>query len=212
MSQRFRQTTVRWNGRLAGSERRLGRGDEDDDGDGEHDPAHPDQAVAGDPDPEVAADADEEQDSGQEDRDADVLVGVLARLRALLEVGVGLGASGWKAAARTRVNLLKSSWTPTFGVGLSTSTGSLDQDFDDTTGGNTIAYVIRSAPTLQIVGGVEGITDSGFTFLGTLGYAHVLREEPVVVVSGAPNKEQRNMMDVLYDSGIVLAVAMGYTF
>jgi len=52
------------------------------------------------------------------------------------------------------------------------------------------------------------VGESGFTFLGTVGYAVRLGPD-VSLVSGTPGPTQQTALNVVYGSGVVISLAFG---
>jgi hypothetical protein len=59
---------------------------------------------------------------------------------------------------------------------------------------------------------VDWIAPSGFTLIGTSGYAFLLSRDPVQVVTGSPNKDEELGFDIAFRSNLVITIALGYTF
>lgn len=129
------------------------------------------------------------------------------------EAGTGASAVGWKASLRSRYNLLETELTPFVGLGFIYGSGSQEDELElDDSEGRQIKLKVKSSPFLQAVVGLDWTTPSGFTLVGATGYAHLLRDETVRVVSGEPSREHEDAMRLLFRSGLVISVALGYSF
>ncbi len=126
-----------------------------------------------------------------------------------IDTGLGLSAAGLKVGLRLRVNFLEGNWTPVIGAGMLYGLGSGGNSFDVNGQKGTATVEVKGSPFVQLVGGVNYTSDGGFTFLGTAGYAILLRKN-TVYVSGS--EETYDDVKALVGSGIVLSVAFGYAF
>ena len=136
------------------------------------------------------------------------------------DLGAGLSFLGWKTGLRVRYNILTGPVTPFIGVGVIGAGGLGDSPFpinDDTKNDTvppreTVNIKVLPSAWLQTVGGVDWTAPGGFTLVGAVGWANLLSHDPVEVLSGEPNSEERQAMDVLFRSGIVITTAIGYSF
>ena len=112
-----------------------------------------------------------------------------------VEAGVGLSAEGPKFGARVRYNFLVGEWTPFFGAGFLYGTGVRQS-----------TYTVGPSPFMQLVGGIEYQSRTGFTWLGALGYAWLLREN-LTTFRGAPSG-----VGLLTGGGPVFSTSFGYAF
>ncbi|MHB8879727.1 MAG: hypothetical protein ACYC8T_39065 [Myxococcaceae bacterium] len=78
-------------------------------------------------------------------------------------------------------------------------------------GEEDITYSVVASPFLQGVAGAEYLGDSGFTFLGCVGYALLLTDN-VHVHSGRPGFTQLRVLELSLKSGIVVELGLGYSF
>ena len=131
-----------------------------------------------------------------------------------LDLGAGVSAVGLKVGLRGRYNFLTGPVTPFVGVGAMAAGGFGEIAFSDENDRSREALHIRILPTawLQTVAGVDWIAPGGFNLIGAGGYAWLLSHDPVEVVTGQPNAEERESFDVLFRSSIVFTVALGYSF
>lgn len=132
------------------------------------------------------------------------------------DFGAGLSLLGWKVGARARYNFLTGRVTPFVGIGGMHGGGFNTpielSTMDDDPSREKLNVKIRQSAWLQTVGGVDWIAPSGFTLIGTTGYAFLLSHDPVEVVTGTPTAQDEEAFDVAFRSNIVITVALGYTF
>ena len=131
------------------------------------------------------------------------------------DLGAGLSLLGWKTGLRGRYNFTTREVTPFLGAGIIGAGGFGDNPIpinDDSSNGDTVNIKVRPSAFLQAVGGVDWTSKSGFTLLGTGGYAFLISRDPVEIVSGTPTRDQQRAFDIAFRSGIVATVAVGYTF
>jgi hypothetical protein len=132
------------------------------------------------------------------------------------DAGAGLSLLGWKVGLRSRYNFLTGRVTPFLGVGVMGAAGFGDSpipinDHKDPSR-ETVNIKILPSAWLQTVAGVDWIAPSGFTLIGTSGYAFLLSRDPVQVVTGSPNKDEELGFDIAFRSNLVITIALGYTF
>jgi hypothetical protein len=134
-----------------------------------------------------------------------------------VDLGAGLSLLGWKTGIRGRYNFLTGPVTPFLGVGLIGAGGFGDSpipinDHENDPNRETVNIKVRPSAWLQTVGGVDWIAPSGFNLISTVGYAWLLSHDPVEVVTGTPNADEKRAFDVFFRSNIVITVALGYSF
>jgi hypothetical protein len=134
-----------------------------------------------------------------------------------IDLGLGLSLLGWKVGLRGRYLLLKGPVTPFIGVGVMTAGGfgsepieinGKDEDPDRV----PLNVKIKPSIWLQSVAGVDWVASNGFTIVGTAGWASVLGEDPVEIVTGTPNHDEEQALNALFRSSIVATIALGYSF
>jgi hypothetical protein len=129
------------------------------------------------------------------------------------DLGVGLGAVGGKVGLRTRYNFLDGAVTPFIGGGFIGATGfdapTRDLGQDDNTDLN---IELKPSAFLQTVAGIDWTRRNGFTLVGALGYAWLLTGDNVVIITGEPTAEEKQGLDIVFGSSIVLSIAIGYSF
>ena len=134
-----------------------------------------------------------------------------------LDLGAGLSLLGWKVGLRGRYNFLKGPVTPFIGVGVMGAGGfgdapiQINPDDPDPTREPVNIKILPSA-WLQTVAGVDYTASGGFTLVGAVGRATLLSHDPVVVTSGQPNSDEKQAIDIVWRSGVVITVAIGYSF
>ncbi len=129
-----------------------------------------------------------------------------------LDLGLGLGAVGGKFGLRARYNLLKGNVTPFLGAGLIAASGwesGSDQQLSDE---SDVVLKVRPSTFAQGVVGVDWISQRGFTMIGAVGYAKRISRNNVEILSGTPTAEERQGIDVVFGSSMVLSLAIGYAF
>ena len=129
-----------------------------------------------------------------------------------VDAGLGIGLAGWKTGLRGRYNFLLSHATPFVGAGIDVGWGTGNRVATlGTTEGNEYDLKLGPMPYLQMVGGLDFTAGGGFTLIATAGYS-VLLSNNAVVTRGAPTSTQVEGLNLIYGSGIVLGIALGYTF
>ncbi len=140
-------------------------------------------------------------------------IGFHAHPHFTIEMGGGLSLEGWKLGLRGRVNWLKAPVTPFVGLGAMVTTGLGETlDITDDATGRTLNVRVLPSSYLQFVAGVDWTSRSGFTLIGALGYAHLLRDRNYEIVAGEPNADERRALKLAFESGIVISLAIGYSF
>lgn len=127
-----------------------------------------------------------------------------------VDTGLGLSVAGWRVGARLRANLLTGEWTPFLGAGVTYSAGSAGQEIELESRGEKTKLEVFGSPYLQLAGGVNYTSASGFVFMATTGYAILLRERNTKYVSGST--DAYDDLEPLYEGGLILSVAFGYAF
>jgi hypothetical protein len=126
-----------------------------------------------------------------------------------LDVGAGLSVVGYKTGVRVRGNLLESEWTPTVGVGYLFGSGTGGTTVEAKVDDDTVRYRLYHSHYVQGVIGMNYTGEGGFAFMGTLGYAWLLREN-FKLVSG-PEDKASNIKPVVH-GGVAIATSFGWAF
>lgn len=135
-----------------------------------------------------------------------------------VDLGAGLSLMGGKVGARARYNLLVASVTPFVGLGFVYASGfgpqniNVANDPNADPGRDPVTLELKPSDILQAVVGFELIHRHGFTMLGCLGYSRVLNHHTVNVLAGKLADDERQAVDILFKSGLVLSLAAGYAF
>jgi hypothetical protein len=133
-----------------------------------------------------------------------------------LDLGAGLSLLGWKVGVRGRYNFINGPVTPFIGVGGMAAAGFGDSPIPINDNANpskeTLNIKVRPSAWLQTVAGVDWTSESGFTLLGTAGYAFLLSHDPVEITSGTPTTDEQRAFDIVFRSNIVATVGIGYSF
>ncbi|HTV24518.1 MAG TPA: hypothetical protein VMG12_37765 [Polyangiaceae bacterium] len=129
------------------------------------------------------------------------------------DLGAGLAAVGGKLGLRVRYNVSERRLTPIIGVGIMGATG-FDAPTRELAADDNEELNIELKPSafLQTVVGLDWTAKSGFTLLSTVGYAFMLTPDNVVIITGEPTPDERKGLDIAFRSGIVISIAMGYSF
>jgi hypothetical protein len=129
-----------------------------------------------------------------------------------VDAGVGLSSFRVKTGIRARANLLTSEWTPFVAAGFLYGIGYGNEVLTTPVGtGESASFRLGASPFLQLVGGVDYTSDSGFTLLVTVGYAALLRQN-VTYVSNPPSAAGQSLVNTLLGSGISAGLTLGYSF
>jgi hypothetical protein len=130
------------------------------------------------------------------------------------DLGAGLALVGGKLGLRARYNVSEGPVTPFIGAGVLGATG-----FDAPTSeigaeddNSELNIELRPAAFLQTVGGIDWTSRSGFTLVGSVGYAWLVSGDNVVILTGEPTPEEKRALDIVFRSGVVISLALGYSF
>lgn len=131
------------------------------------------------------------------------------------DAGVGLAGTGLKGGARLRWNPVAGRWSPVLAAGVMLGSGLPDDPLEMEMVERGVvyryAYRILPSPFVQAVTGVEYLGPSGFTWLLTVGYARLLRDN-LEILSGSPSAMMRDAMRWAYGSGPVISTSFGGSF
>jgi hypothetical protein len=128
------------------------------------------------------------------------------------DAGIGMAGTGIKSGARARVVFGKGTKSGFLGFGFTSGSGSGSAAVTVTNEGNTIAFKLKRTNFLQFTGGLDVVAQKGFFFLGSVGWAHCMNRDNVVLVSGTPTDAQESAFDIAYRGGLVLGLDMGFAF
>jgi hypothetical protein len=134
------------------------------------------------------------------------------------DLGGGLSAMGWKAGLRGRYNLLTSPFTPFFGLGFVVTSGFGEVPLNDASDPNydpdrePVTIDLKASYLVQTTVGFDFLHRRGFTMLGALGYAWLVNSDNFDVLAGTLAEDEKQAIDVLYRSGIVISLSFGYTW
>lgn len=128
-----------------------------------------------------------------------------------LDAGAGISSVGYKFAGRLRYLILEKNFTPMVGAGFIYGTGFPNRLIELEYDGTTITFILNKSPFIQVVGGFDFVASNGFFLMADMGYAFLLNEN-VELVSGNPTADMQTTMDIVYGSGIVLEISIGYIF
>jgi hypothetical protein len=129
------------------------------------------------------------------------------------DLGAGLALVGGKIGFRTRYNFFEGEVTPIIGVGILGATGwdAPSQDLSDAEN-EELNIRLRPSAFVQAVVGIDWTTRGGFTLLGTVGHAWLVSKDNVIIITGEPTPEEQEALDIVFSSGAVVSVAIGYSF
>ncbi len=133
------------------------------------------------------------------------------------DLGAGLALVGWKVGLRARYLLLKGPVTPFIGVGVLAASGfgsepiQINNQDDDP---DRVPLNVKILPStwLQYTAGIDWVSPRGFTLIGAVGWASVLGEDPVQIITGTPTHDEEAALNALFRSNIVMTIALGYSF
>jgi hypothetical protein len=127
------------------------------------------------------------------------------------DAGAGLSSVGYKFSGRLRYLFLEKNFTPFAGAGFIYGTGLPNQLLELEYDGTFITFILNQSPFIQIVGGFDFVASNGFFIMADLGYA-ILLNDNIELISGFPSPDMQTIMNMVYGSGIVLEVSIGYIF
>jgi hypothetical protein len=134
------------------------------------------------------------------------------------DLGGGLSAMGWKAGLRFRYNLLTASFTPFFGLGYMMASGFGEVPLNDASDPNydpdrdPVTIDLKASYLIQTTVGFDFLHRRGFTMIGALGYAWLMNSDNYDVLAGELADDEKQAIDALYRSGLVISLSFGYTW
>lgn len=134
------------------------------------------------------------------------------------DLGGGLSAMGWKAGLRFRYNLLTSPFTPFFGAGFMATSGFGEVPLNDASdphydpSRDPVTIDLKASYLVQTTVGFDFLHRRGFTMIGALGYAWLVNSDNFDVLAGTLAEDEKQAINVLYRSGVVISLAFGYTW
>ena len=142
------------------------------------------------------------------------IVSLHANPHVSFDLGAGLAAVGGKLGLRTRYNFSEKRVTPFVGVGIMGATGfeAPTRDLAANDDDSELNIELKPSAFLQTVAGIDWTARDGFTLIATLGYAFMLTPDNVVIITGEPTEDEKRGLDIAFRSGIVVSIAMGYSF
>lgn len=135
--------------------------------------------------------------------------------RLSFDLGTGLAFVGWKLGVRARYNFLTSEFTPFVGAGFIVASGFDAPPQQDPGPGDDnpeLNIKLRPSAFLQATVGLDYTDSDGFTFLGALGFAPLISHDNVEIVTGTPTPDEQRALNALFKSGVVISIAIGYSF
>jgi len=142
------------------------------------------------------------------------IVSLHATTHFTFDLGAGLAAVGGKLGLRTRYNFSEKRVTPFIGVGIMGATGfeAPTRDLAANDDDSELNIELKPSAFLQTVVGIDWTARDGFTLIGALGYAFMLTPDNVVIITGVPTEDEKRGLDIAFRSGIVISIAIGYSF
>lgn len=130
------------------------------------------------------------------------------------DLGAGLAAVGGKLGLRTRYNFSEKRVTPFIGVGIMGATGfeAPTRDLAANDDDSELNIELKPSAFLQTVAGLDWTARDGFTLIAAVGYAFMLTPDNVVIITGEPTDDEKQGLDIAFRSGIVISIAIGYSF
>ena len=134
------------------------------------------------------------------------------------DLGGGLSLLGWKVGVRGRYNFLTSNLTPFVGVGFNATSGlgevTINSKDDPNSDPERDPVTLDVKPSFLVHGvlGFDLVHKHGFTLLGCIGYSRLLNQHNLDVLSGSLKSDEKQAVNIIFKSGLVLSVAAGYSF
>ena len=129
-----------------------------------------------------------------------------------VDTGIGLSAFGVKTGVRGRYLFApEKKVTPFIGLGLLRGFGAKNVQYEESIF-NVVRYDLEATDYLQYTLGLDIQANGGFYMLLVTGYAQSLNEDNVKILSGTPSLSFNEAVDVLYKSGPVFELSLGYSF
>ena len=130
-----------------------------------------------------------------------------------LDAGVGLSTLGVKFGGRVRYLFLTKNFSPFVSAGYIYGMGSNSNELElEDTDGNIIRFVVEPSNFIQLSGGIEYVSNGGFFIMTGIGYALLLNDNILLTSGNPPSDEMNSFLNVLYGSGFVVEVSVGYIF
>jgi hypothetical protein len=135
-----------------------------------------------------------------------------------VEGAAGVSTEGMKTGVRARYNFTLSNVTPFLGVGAAHTFGFDDLPISESGSGadsdsEDAAHLrIKPSNSLQVSTGIDWIADNNVNLITSVGYSWRVGGNNVEVDSEQPlTHDQQKLVDS-YGSGLLVAVALGYSF
>lgn len=128
-----------------------------------------------------------------------------------LDLGAGEAGTGLKTGIRGRVIFSKNTVSGFFGIGYSSGSGGGNTVLSlASTTSDSVYYKLKRTNFLQITGGMDVVAKRGFFFLGSIGWAHCLNRNNVIIMRGEPTDAENGAFDLAFRGGLVLGLNFGY--
>ena len=131
-----------------------------------------------------------------------------------IDAGVGISNYGFNLSGRGRFIFTKSNFAPFAGLGFIYGTGSNGQPVSvtDVETVEEIWYVLDPSRFIQVVGGAEYVTKKGLFIMFDGGISILTNPGNYNLVSGDPRDAMIDSLDLIYGTGFVTEVSIGYIF
>jgi hypothetical protein len=129
-----------------------------------------------------------------------------------VDAAVGASSQLLRVGVRGRYNLLTSPVTPFVGLAALYGSGTpfdVQSEFAD----KKVSYRVAPSAFVQGVGGVHWVHRRGFTLAGSAGWMQLVSgRSNIRVHEGTPSQATRRRLDRAAGSGVVVELAVGYSF
>jgi hypothetical protein len=134
-----------------------------------------------------------------------------------IDLGAGPSLAGWKVGLRGRYLMLRGPVTPFIGVGVMSGSGFGSEpieltDKDQEPNREPLNVTVGPSAWVQSVAGVDWVAPNGFTLISSVGWASVVSDDPVKVITGTPTEEEEKALNAVFRSSVVITIALGYSF
>jgi len=128
-----------------------------------------------------------------------------------VDLGVGMSGMGIKAGGRVRGTLSESRTPPYVAAGAFDTSGSMGGPVENVEDGNAISFELLPSTFGMFVVGVDHTAASGLVVHAEVGYARLLTGDNVKMLTGKINAMQQMTFDLMYTSGVAVAVTVGWS-
>jgi hypothetical protein len=143
------------------------------------------------------------------------VVSYYAKPSLAVDLGVGLSSSGLRPGVRGRYLFTPNDKTSFFGgLGFKYGLGSGDQEAKVKDADTQVEMKLKTNPTafLDLMLGFEFLANNGFLVIANAGYSQLLTDDPYEMTDGTPSEKGKNVLDLVFGSGIMLSASVGKAF